>query len=199
MVAHHPVIFGGLKKINGKELCGKTIISAIKHDIAIYAIHTNLDNVITSVNAFYGRQVRTDQQKSAGTQIRYFAQTVHLYCPVLLRPEPGARLSWSAGAGHIGHYSRCSLPRKAQALCKGDDTAIPSSVHPEQGIMRNRLKEIEAVFPAYLQQGIVHQAMMAAHPYEEVAYDVVELANPQPRHRVRTGVAELRNPGRNSF
>src|SRR5215213_3465321 len=46
VVAHHPIIFGGLKKINGKNYVEKTVIKAIKNDIAVYAIHTNLDNVM---------------------------------------------------------------------------------------------------------------------------------------------------------
>lgn len=50
VVAHHPIIFGGLKKINGKNYVEKAVITAIKNDIAIYAIHTNLDNVIKGVN-----------------------------------------------------------------------------------------------------------------------------------------------------
>lgn len=50
VVTHHPVIFGGLKKINGRNYVEKTVIAAIKNDIAIYAIHTNLDNVIHGVN-----------------------------------------------------------------------------------------------------------------------------------------------------
>ena len=50
IVAHHPIIFKGLKKINGKNYVERTIISSIKNDIAIYAIHTNLDNVIKGVN-----------------------------------------------------------------------------------------------------------------------------------------------------
>ena len=50
VVAHHPIIFSGIKKLNGKNYVEKTVITAIKNDIAIYAIHTNLDNVIEGVN-----------------------------------------------------------------------------------------------------------------------------------------------------
>jgi dinuclear metal center YbgI/SA1388 family protein len=51
IIAHHPIIFSGLKKITGSNYVEKTIIAAIKNDIAIYAIHTNLDNVLHGVNA----------------------------------------------------------------------------------------------------------------------------------------------------
>src|ERR1700760_2705900 len=46
IVAHHPIIFGGLKKITGRNYVERTVIAAIKRDIAIYAIHTNLDNMM---------------------------------------------------------------------------------------------------------------------------------------------------------
>src|SRR6187549_1910345 len=50
IISHHPIIFRGLKKINGKNYVEKTIIHAIRQDVAIYAIHTNLDNVLNGVN-----------------------------------------------------------------------------------------------------------------------------------------------------
>src|SRR6267154_436012 len=52
VVAHHPIIFGGLKKISSNNYVGRAVITAIKHDMAIYAIHTNLDNIITGVNHY---------------------------------------------------------------------------------------------------------------------------------------------------
>jgi putative NIF3 family GTP cyclohydrolase 1 type 2 len=50
VVAHHPIIFSGLKSLTGKNYIERTIIKAIKNDIAIYAIHTNLDNMFEGVN-----------------------------------------------------------------------------------------------------------------------------------------------------
>jgi putative NIF3 family GTP cyclohydrolase 1 type 2 len=50
IIAHHPIVFRGLKKINGRIMWSGTIIRAIKNDVAIYAIHTNLDNVLAGVN-----------------------------------------------------------------------------------------------------------------------------------------------------
>ncbi|MEY2903885.1 MAG: hypothetical protein RLY89_2991, partial [Bacteroidota bacterium] len=50
IVAHHPILFKGIKQLNGKNYVEQTLITAIKSDIAIYAIHTNLDNVIWGVN-----------------------------------------------------------------------------------------------------------------------------------------------------
>ena len=50
IIAHHPIIFSGLKKLNGTNYIERTIIKAIQNNIAIYACHTNLDNVKLGVN-----------------------------------------------------------------------------------------------------------------------------------------------------
>ncbi len=189
VVAHHPVIFGGLKKINGKNYVEKTIISAIKHDIAIYAIHTNLDNVITGVNAFMADRLGLINRKVLAPKYATLRK-LFTFVPVA-QAEQVRTAIFSAGAGHIGHYSECSFATEGTGSFKGDDTTNPFVGTPGTRHYENELK-IEAVFPAYLQQGIV-QAMIAAHPYEEVAYDVVELANPQPG--IGSGlVAELPEP-----
>ena len=52
VIAHHPIVFGGLKRFTGDDYVQRTIMKAIKHDIAIYAIHTNLDNIDSGVNAW---------------------------------------------------------------------------------------------------------------------------------------------------
>ena len=57
IVAHHPIVFSGLKKINGKSYVERTVIKAIKHDIAIYAAHTNLDNVVMGVNGMIAEKL----------------------------------------------------------------------------------------------------------------------------------------------
>ncbi len=49
IVAHHPIVFKGLKKFNGRNYVERTVIKAIKNDIAIYATHTNLDHVVGGV------------------------------------------------------------------------------------------------------------------------------------------------------
>ena len=46
VIAHHPIIFKGLKRLTGNNYIERTVLKAIKNDIAIYAIHTNLDNVL---------------------------------------------------------------------------------------------------------------------------------------------------------
>lgn len=173
VIAHHPIIFGGLKKINGKNYVEKAVIRAIKNDIAIYAIHTNLDNVLHGVNGkmadqlgLINRQVLLPRE---GTLKKLFT-----FVPVA-QAEPVRAAIFQAGGGHIGNYSECSFGVEGTGTFKGAEGTNPFVGQPGQRHEEKELK-IEVIFPAYLQAAIV-KALLNAHPYEEVAYDVVNLAN----------------------
>ncbi|MES2330238.1 MAG: Nif3-like dinuclear metal center hexameric protein [Bacteroidota bacterium] len=173
VVAHHPIIFGGLKKINGKNYVEKTVIAAIKNDIAIYAIHTNLDNILDGVNnqiadrlGLINRQVLVPK---AG-------QLMKLYSFVPLAQAEQVRSAlFEAGAGNIGEYSEASFNIDGTGTFKGSENTHPFAGEPGK---RHEEKEtkIEVIFPAYLQSAVT-KALLASHPYEEVAYDIVSLAN----------------------
>ncbi|HEY6975403.1 MAG TPA: Nif3-like dinuclear metal center hexameric protein [Chitinophagaceae bacterium] len=173
IVAHHPIIFGGLKKITGRNYVEATVITAIKNDIAIYAIHTNLDNILQGVNdriadrfGLINRKVLAPKQ---GQLMKLFT-----FAPVE-HAERVRSAIFEAGAGNIGNYAECSFNVEGTGTFKGKAGANPFV--GERG-KRHEEKEIkmEFIFPAYLQNHIV-SAMIKAHPYEEVAYDIVPLAN----------------------
>jgi dinuclear metal center YbgI/SA1388 family protein len=176
IVAHHPIIFSGLKKINGKNYVEKTVITAIKNDIAIYAIHTNLDNVIDGVNGrmadVLGLQNRSILLPKENTLKKLFT-----FVPVE-KAEEVRNAIFAAGAGRIGNYSECSFNTEGNGTFKVGDEARPFV--GEKG-ERHTEKEIrvEVIFPAYLEYGII-TALKSAHPYEEVAFDVVPLSNQHP-------------------
>ncbi len=176
VVAHHPIIFGGLKKINGGNYVEKTIIKAIKNDIAIYAIHTNLDNVKNGVSgkmaALLGLENVSILSPKSNTLKKLFT-----FAPVDKADEVRNAL-FKAGAGHIGDYSECSFNTEGAGTFKAGSGANPYVGSRGQ---RHREKEtrIEVIFPSYLQSAVI-RALKAAHPYEEVAYDVVALANEHP-------------------
>ena len=176
VVAHHPVIFGGLKKINGKNYVERTIIAAIKNDIAIYAIHTNLDNVIEGVNGriaeLLGLQDTAILAPKAATLKKLFT-----FVPVAQAEQVRAAI-FSAGGGHIGHYSECSFNTEGAGTFKAEAGADPYVGEPGR---RHEEKEqkVEVIFPSFLENKII-AALKKAHPYEEVAYDIVALSNPHP-------------------
>lgn len=174
VVAHHPIVFGGLKRITGKNYVERAVITSIKEDIAIYAIHTNLDNIMTGVNGRMAEQLGLTNckilQPKNGLLKKLFS-----FVPVTHAEFVRAAI-FEAGGGHIGQYSECSF----NAAGKGSFKA-PEGSNPFVGEIGHRHEEeemkIEVIFPAWLEQGIL-AAMIKAHPYEEVAYDVIRLDNP---------------------
>ncbi len=173
VVAHHPIIFGGLKKLAGRTYVERTVIKAIKNDIAIYAIHTNLDNVLHGVNGkiadllgLVNRQPLLPKQGLL-KKLFVFVPSTHA--------EKVRDAIFSAGAGHIGNYSECSFN------AAGDGTYLAKEgANPFMGKVGERHTEpeikMEIVFQPWLQEAII-SAMLAAHPYEEVAYDIIALEN----------------------
>src|ERR1700712_2156525 len=123
VVAHHPVIFGGLKKINGKDGVERTVINAIKNDIAIYAIHTNLDNMLSGVNAEIadrlGLMNRRGLLPRPGSlkKIYTFVPQTHL--------DAVREAVFSTGAGVIGQYSETAFVSEGTGSFKGNENTNP--------------------------------------------------------------------------
>ena len=107
IVAHHPVIFSGLKKINGKNYVEKAIIRAIKNDIAIYAIHTNLDNVVKGVSGRMASLLGL-QNVTVLSQKESNLKKLFTFVPADKAEEVRSAI-FAAGGGHIGNYSECSF------------------------------------------------------------------------------------------
>ena len=173
IIAHHPIIFGGLKKINGKNYVEKAVVSAIKNDIAIYAIHTNLDNVLHGVNGKIADKLdlvnRAWLLSKPSTLKKIFT-----FVPID-HAEAVRKAIFDAGAGHIGNYSETSYNTEGTGTFKPGEGSNPFSGSVGKRQYEKEIK-MEFIFQAHLQQHII-QAMIKAHPYEEVAYDVVELVN----------------------
>jgi dinuclear metal center YbgI/SA1388 family protein len=173
VVAHHPIIFGGLKKINAKNYVEKAVITAIKNDIAVYAIHTNLDNVIDGVNGKIAGLLDL-KNISILSPKQNNLKKLFVFAPVA-KADQVRNAIFQAGGGHIGNYSECSFNSEGTGTFKAGEGTNPyigdvGKQHQEKEI------KIEVIFPAWLENTIV-PAMIAAHPYEEVAYDVVNLSN----------------------
>src|SRR6266480_487953 len=123
IVAHHPIIFAGLKKINGKNYVEKTVIKAIKNDIAIYAIHTNLDNVIDGVN---GRMAQLLGLKNILILSPKKDTLKKLFTFVPVDKADGVRNAiFTAGAGSVGNYSECSFNAEGKGTFKAEQGTNP--------------------------------------------------------------------------
>ncbi|MCW3119556.1 MAG: NGG1p interacting factor 3 protein [Chitinophagaceae bacterium] len=176
IVAHHPIIFSGLKKINGKNYVEKAVIAAIKNDIAIYAIHTNLDNIAKGVS---GRMAYMLGLEEVSVLAGKKATLKKLITFVPVDHADGVRDAiFAAGAGYIGNYSDCSFNAEGTGTFKGEEGTSPyvgevGTRHYEKEI------KIETIFPFYQEDKII-SALKDAHPYEEVAYDIHTLSNSSP-------------------
>ena len=173
VVAHHPIIFSGLKKITGKTYVERTIIKAIKNDIAIYAIHTNLDNIISGVNGMIASKLGLKNTEILSSK-KNRLQKLYFYVPAGHAAKVMDAL-FEVGGGNIGNYSECSFSVNGKGTFKPNEAANPFS--GQQGVRSedDELK-IEILFPVWLQNKMI-SALKSSHPYEEVAYEVISLEN----------------------
>lgn len=174
IICHHPIVFAGLKRFNGNNYVERTVIKAIQNNVAIYAAHTNLDNVLH-------QGVNTMISKKLGLENTRILAPVKgkLMKLVVFVPENDAEkvrtAMFEAGAGKIGEYDSCSYNLSGKGTFRAGENTDPfvgnkGELHTEPET------RVETVVPGYL-QGKVVAAMTKAHPYEEVAYDIYELKN----------------------
>ncbi len=171
IISHHPIIFGGIKKLNGKNYVERCVLYAIKNDIALYAAHTNLDNVLGGTNSILAKKLGLQNTKALLPQKDTFVKLV-VFVPVKQLEEVKNAI-FKAGAGNIGKYDQCSFSQDGIGTFRALEGAKPfvgelMKQHQEEEI------KLETIFPAHLQYKII-QAMKNSHPYEEVAFDLFPL------------------------
>ncbi len=173
IVAHHPIVFSGLKKITGRNYVERTVLKAIKNDIAIFAAHTNLDAVSSGVNAKICEKLELKKcrvLKPVAGQLKKLVTFIPHEAADKVREAV-----FTVGAGHIGEYDYCGYNLEGTGSFRAGDETNPyigekGEIHYEKEI------RFETIFPAWL-QGRVLKALFEAHPYEEVAYDIYPLEN----------------------
>ena len=189
IISHHPIIFKGLKKITGANYIERVIISAIKNNIAIYAMHTNLDNVKHGVNKMIANRLGLQNTKVLSPKNDTLLKLI-VFVPT--NQAEAVRTSlFSAGAGNIGNYSLCSFNSEGKGSYKANEGAKPFK--GEVGKLHNEDEvKIEVVLPSYLKDNVIN-AMLNSHPYDEVAYDLISLKN--QHELIGSGlIGELKKP-----
>jgi dinuclear metal center YbgI/SA1388 family protein len=173
VVAHHPIVFKGLKQLNGKNYVERTILKAIREDIAIFAIHTNLDNIQGGVNTHIASQLGLQQVRILAPRPNTLLKLT-TFCPTS-HTQAVLQALGQAGAGQIGAYKNCSFRTSGIGAFQPDDNAKPfiGQAGQLEEVAEDRL---EVIFPTHL-KGAVMQALRQAHPYEEVAYYLHQLEN----------------------
>ena len=176
VIGHHPVIFGGLKSITGKSMPERVVQKAIKNDIAIYAVHTNIDSIRQGVSGKICEKIGLRNTRILDPVQNRLKKLV-VFVP-LENAEKLRQAVFAAGAGVIGNYDSCSYNLEGQGTFRGGEETNPyvgekGKLHTEPEV------RVETIFPEHL-KGKVITAMLQAHPYEEVAYDIYPLENKYP-------------------
>lgn len=173
IIAHHPIVFSGLKKLNGKNYVERTVIKAIKNDIALYAIHTNLDNYNLGVNYEIGKRLGLKNLQILAPKAGELVKLV-VFTPIDAA-EKVAQAMFAAGAGSIGDYKECSFETEGVGafMPTGDAQPTIGKLGERESVKE---KKIEVICSSHRLAQII-SAMKSAHPYEEVAHDIIPLLN----------------------
>jgi dinuclear metal center YbgI/SA1388 family protein len=173
IISHHPVIFKGLKKLTGQTLTERIVAKAIRENLAICSMHTNLDNVYEGVNRILCERLGL-VNLSILRKTNGLLRKLVTFCPAGYADKVREAI-FNAGAGQIGEYDKCSFNADGKGSFRAGDKANPfvgeiGETHYEKEV------RIETIFPSYRQKSII-QALLESHPYEEVAYDIYSLEN----------------------
>ncbi|APX99445.1 Nif3-like dinuclear metal center hexameric protein [Lacinutrix venerupis] len=173
IVSFHPIIFKGLKKLTGKTYVERTVLKAIKNDIAIYAIHTALDNHIHGVNDIICEQLKLENRKILIPQ----AQTIKKLTTYVPKAEANnlRQAIFNIGAGNIGNYSNCSFNVEGIGTFNGNENSNPVIGKKGETAFEEETK-ITITFAKHLEAKVL-KTLFETHSYEEVAYEITTLEN----------------------
>ena len=173
IISFHPIIFSGLKKLNGSNYVERVVIKAIENKIAIYAIHTALDNSIEGVSAKMCAILGLKNTKILIPK-KNILKKLTTYVPIKNAVDLRDSL-FKAGAGNIGNYDACSFSVSGEGTFRGNENSNPTL--GEKGILHSE-KEIQITVTFELKnEGHILKALKENHPYEEVAYEVITIEN----------------------
>lgn len=189
VVCFHPIIFSGLKKITGKNYVERAVLKAIKNDIAIYAVHTALDNHKEGVNKIFADALGLVNTRILVPKQNFIQKLVTFTIPENV--EALRNSLFDAGAGKIGNYEDCSFNSKGIGTYMGNENSNPEIGNRFEFVENEEIK-IEVTFEKHLQSKIL-KALFTNHVYEEVAYEIYDLQN--THQNIGLGmVGELKSP-----
>ena len=173
VISHHPLIFKGYKSITGKDYVERCILKAIKNDIVIYSAHTNLDNAQGGVNYKIAEKIGLKNLKVLEPKENNLVKLV-TFVPYA-QADAVREALFAAGCGNIGDYDSCSYNLKGEGTFRAKEGTHPfcgtiGELHHEEEV------RIETILPSFKKAETI-KALLAAHPYEEPAFDIYPLLN----------------------
>ena len=173
IVSFHPIIFNGLKKLTGKNYVERVVMKAIKHDIAIYAIHTALDNAIQGVNDMICNQLKLTNKRILIPQSETIKKLT-TYVPKNEAEQLRTAL-FGIGAGSIGNYKHCSFNVEGYGTFNANEDSNPVKGKKGETHIEDETK-ISITFPKHIESQVI-KTLFKTHSYEEVAYEITTLEN----------------------
>ncbi|MGC8824027.1 MAG: Nif3-like dinuclear metal center hexameric protein [Bacteroidales bacterium] len=173
IISHHPLIFSGLKRINGSSYVERAIIKAIKHGIAVYSSHTNMDTVWGGVNVHVAAKLGLQSVEILRPLQKQLVKVV-TFVPSA-HADAVRQALFEAGAGHIGNYDSCSYNTMGEGTFRGQADTHPFVGEPLKLHFEPEVR-IETICERH-KLSLVIRSLLQAHPYEEPAYDVYPLEN----------------------
>lgn len=174
IIAHHPLIYRPLKNINTETAYGRTIEKLLIHQVTVYAAHTNLDVATGGVNDLLAEALGLTDTKVLAPTMEIPHKKLFVFVPEKDADNVRNALG-DAGAGAIGNYSHCSFSSQGVGSFRPGDGSNPHIGKQGKQEFVDEVK-IECIFPESIEKQVIH-AMLRAHPYEEVAYDLYRLDN----------------------
>ena len=189
IICFHPIIFKGLKSLTGKNYVEKTVIKAIENKIAIYALHTALDNHKKGISYALGETLGLKNQRILMPKKKTL---LHLttYVPVTHKAIVLDALH-KAGAGSLGQYSHCSFSVTGEGQFLGDENSTPY-LGEKKSLTKVAEESIRVIVPKHCKKPVL-AALLDSHPYESVAYELIEVENLNPTIGLGS-IGELENP-----
>ena len=173
IVSFHPIIFSGLKKLNGNSYVERVVLKAIKNDIAIYATHTALDNSKNGVSAKICEVLGLKNNHILIPKTGIIKKLT-TYAPIINADALKTAL-FSAGAGNIGNYDKCSFTVLGNGTFRGNEYSNP--VIGEKGTLHTEKEAKISVIYESKNETAILKALQENHPYEEIAYEIVTTEN----------------------
>ncbi|MFD2566164.1 Nif3-like dinuclear metal center hexameric protein [Pseudotenacibaculum haliotis] len=173
IVSFHPIIFSGLKKLNGNNYVERAVLKAIKNDIAIYATHTALDNSNVGVSARMCEVLGLQNFKVLVPK-KGIIKKLTTYVPSSEAKALREKL-FEAGAGNIGNYDECSFNFDGVGTYKGNEASNPTL--GEKGSQHQEKETCVQVIFESKNEAAVISALLENHSYEEVAYEIIATEN----------------------